>query len=135
MRREADLTRMIRIATALLAAVCTAAPATAQVQRAFPQNALRGAIVVGVAPALQLNGKPARLAPGARIRDAANMVVVPGAVVGGPYLVHYTVDTSGLVKDVWILRPEEAAVNPWPRTRAEAEAWRFDPAGQFWSKP
>jgi hypothetical protein len=32
------------------------------VQRAFPQNALRGAIVIGVAPEIQLNGAP----PGSR---------------------------------------------------------------------
>ena len=63
------------------------------------------------------------------------MLVVPTAVTGGPYLVNYTVDTSGLVKDVWILRPDEAAVQPWPKTREEAAAWRFDPVGQVWSKP
>ena len=126
---------MIRTATAFLAAVCIVAPATAQVQRAFPQNALRGALAVGVAPDILLNGDRARLAPGARIRDDNNMLVVPSALTGGRYLVHYTVDTSGLVKDVWILRPEEAAVNPWPTTRDEAETWRFDPVGQVWSKP
>ena len=45
------------------------------------------------------------------------------------------VDTSGLVKDVWILRPDEAKVQPWPRTLQEAQAWSFDPVGQVWSKP
>jgi len=105
------------------------------VQRAFPQNALRGAIVMGVAPEIQLNGERARLAPGARIRDTNNMAIVPGGLLGGRYLVNYTVDTSGLVKDVWILRPEEAAVRPWPTTPAEAQAWVFDPAGQVWIKP
>jgi hypothetical protein len=126
---------MIRTATALLATACIAVAAHAQTQRAFPHDALRGSLVVGVAPDVVLNGERARLAPGSRIRDAANMVVVPGAVVGGPYLVHYTVDSSGLVKDVWILRPDEAAVQPWPKTREEAAAWRFDPVGQVWSKP
>jgi hypothetical protein len=126
---------MLRLATALLAAVCVGAPASAQVQRAFPQNALRGAIVIGVAPDIQLNGDPARLAPGARIRDGNNMTVVPSALTGGRYLVHYTIDTSGLVKDVWILRPEEAAVRPWPETQRQAMEWRFDPVGQVWVKP
>jgi len=126
---------MIRTATGLMAAVCIVAPAAAQVQRAFPQNALRGAIVIGVAPEIELNGERGRLAPGARIRDANNMVAVPSALIGGPYLVHYTVDTSGLVKEVWILRPDEAKVQPWPRTLQEAQAWRFDPVGQVWSKP
>ena len=126
---------MSRFASALLAAVCFAAPAAAQVQRAFPQNALRGAIVIGVAPEIQLNGQAARLAPGSRIRDANNMAVVPGALIGGPYLVNYTVDTSGLVKQVWILRADEAAVQPWPTTPEQAQAWTFDPTGQVWIKP
>jgi len=126
---------MIRIATALLATACLAVAAQAQTQRAFPQNALRGSLVIGIAPDAVLNGDRVRLAPGARIRNAANLVVVPSEVIGGPYLVHYTVDTTGLVKDVWILRPDEAAVQPWPRTRDEAAAWRFDPVGQRWIKP
>jgi len=126
---------MLRFVTTLTIAACLSAPAAAQVQRAFPQNALRGAIVIGVAPEIQLNDALARLAPGARIRDANNMTVVPSSLIGGRYLVNYTVDTSGLVKDVWILRPEEAAVRPWPTTPAEAEAWLFDPVGQVWIKP
>ena len=126
---------MIRTAIALLATACIAIGAQAQTQRAFPQNALRGALVIGTAPEAMLNGDPARFAPGARIRNADNMVVVPTAVIGGPYLVNYTLDASGLVKEVWILRPDEAAVQPWPRTREEAAAWRFDPVGQVWSKP
>ena len=126
---------MLRFFTAIAIAACFAAPAAAQVQRAFPQNALRGAIVIGVAPDIQLNGVPARLAPGSRIRDTNNMAVVPGGLTGGRYLVNYTIDTSGLVKEVWILRPEEAAVRPWPTSPAEAQAWSFDPIGQVWVKP
>ncbi len=126
---------MLRFVSALTVAACLAAPATAQVQRVFPQNALRGAIVIGVAPDIQLNGVQARLAPGSRIRDGNNMAIVPSALIGGRYLVNYTIDTSGLVKEVWILRPEEAAVRPWPTTPAEAQAWTFDPVGQVWIKP
>ena len=44
---------MLRFVTALTVAACLSAPAAAQVQRAFPQNALRGALVVGVAPEIQ----------------------------------------------------------------------------------
>ncbi len=126
---------MLRLAIAFTAAVCLAAPASAQVQRVFPQNALRGAIVIGEAPEISLNGRAGRLSPGSRIRDMNNMTVVPSAVIGGRYLVNYTIDLAGLVKDVWILRPEEAAARPWPTTPDEAEAWSFDPAAQVWSKP
>ena len=132
---RAALTHMLRFITAVTVAACLSASAAAQVQRAFPQNALRGAMLIGVAPEIQLNGAPARLAPGARIRDGNNMAVVPSGLTGGRFLVNYTVDTSGLVKEVWILRPEEAAVRPWPTTPAEAQAWFFDPVGQVWIKP
>jgi hypothetical protein len=64
---------MLRHLVIAATVACITASAAAQVQRAFPQNALRGAIVIGVAPEIQLNGVPARLAPGARIRDGNNM--------------------------------------------------------------
>ncbi|MEP7302861.1 MAG: hypothetical protein ABI699_15220 [Caldimonas sp.] len=126
---------MIRRALAFAAAAFLVWPVAAQVQRAFPQNALRGAIVFGSAPEIALNGRPARLAPGTRIRDTGNMTVVPAVVYGGRYLVHYTIDPFGLVKDVWILTAEEAANQPWPRSPDEAEAWSFDPVAQLWTKP
>jgi len=126
---------MFRRAFILAAAMFVAVPAIAQVQRYFPQNALRGAIVFGQAPEISLNGAPWRLAPGARIRDAGNMAIVPGAVLGGRFLVHYTTDLYGLVKDVWILTPDEASKRPWPTTADEAATWSFDPAAQAWSKP
>jgi hypothetical protein len=77
----------------------------------------------------------ARLAPGARIHDLNNMTVVPGGLLGGRFLVNYTIDLSGLVKEVWVLRPEEAAVQPWPTTPEQAQAWIFDPIAQVWTKP
>ncbi len=126
---------MLRSMLTLVAALGLAAPAAGQVQRAFPPTALRGAIVIGEAPEIVLNGQRARLAPGSRIRDGNNMSVVPSGLLGGRFLVHYTVDTSGLVKEVWILRPDEAAVRPWPTTPGEAQAWTFDPAAQVWIKP
>jgi hypothetical protein len=126
---------MLRCVLAFAAAFLLALPATAQVQRNFPQTALRGAIVVGTAPEISVNGQLARLAPAARIRDGNNMAVMPSALYGGKFLVHYTVDNSGLVKDVWILTPEEAARKPWPTRPEEAEAWGFDPIAQVWVKP
>jgi hypothetical protein len=126
---------MLRCVLALVAAFLLASPAAAQVQRSFPQNALRGTIVFGTAPEIAVNGQPARLAPGSRIRDAGNMLLVPSAAHGGKFLVHYTIDTYGLVKDVWILTPAEAAKKPWPTKPEEAAAWGFDPVAQVWVKP
>jgi len=126
---------MYRWALAGLLAATLATPAAAQVQRNFPATALRGTLLIGEPPEIALNGKPARLAPGARIRGQDNMVQMSGALSGAKLLVHYTVDTYGLVKDVWILRPEEAAVRPWPATPEQAGTWTFDPTAQTWTKP
>ncbi|HKW84330.1 MAG TPA: hypothetical protein VJN68_11315 [Burkholderiaceae bacterium] len=126
---------MYRCVLAALTAAVVAAPATAQVQRAFPQNAMRGALVMSAPPDVTLNGQPARLAPGARIRNQNNMLEMSGALIGQRMLVNYTLENGGLVKDVWILRAEEAAVRPWPTTAEELQTWSFDPAAQVWTKP
>ena len=120
---------------ALIAIAATAWTGSACAQRVFPQNALRGALVVGDPPEITLNGKPARLAPGARIRNQSNLLAMSGTLVGAKLLVHYTLDPLDLVKDVWILTPEEAAKRPWPTTPRQAEEWLFDPVAQTWSRP
>lgn len=120
-------------AFAALALTCTAA--SAQVQRNFPATALRGEMTIRIPPEIVLNGKAAHLAPGARIRGQDNMMVLSGALAGAPLLVHYTIDTSGQVRDVWILRSEEAAKRPWPTTPEQAAKWTFDPAAQTWTRP
>ena len=107
---------------------------SAQTSRPFPAHALRGALVVVQPPEVQLNGQAARLAPGSRIRGADNMVQMSGTLVGARLLVHYTLDPTGLVQEVWILTPDEAARKPWPTLPAEAQAWLFHPAAQVWSK-
>jgi hypothetical protein len=123
----------IALSTAALG-LALAGAVSAQTSRPFPANALRGALVVVQPPEVQLNGQAARLAPGSRIRGADNMVQMSGALVGARLLVHYTLDPTDLVQDVWILTPDEAARKPWPSTPAEAQAWMFNPAAQAWTK-
>jgi len=124
-----------RCVLVLLASLWIAvSPAAAQVQRNFPADALRGALVVENVPEITLNGAPARLAPGARIRGQNNLLVMSGSIAGQRQLVHYTVDMQGHVKDVWILTPEEAARRPWPSTPQEAASWSFDSAAQTWTR-
>ena len=115
-------------------AVCATSVA-AQAVRNFPASALRGEIVVTAPPELLLNKSAARLAPGARIRGADNMLVMSGAAVNQRLLVHYTTDLQGQLLEVWILTPAEAARKPWPVTRQEAASWHFSPDAQTWSKP
>ena len=129
---------MYRCAFILAAVLAGSAATTAQAQalvRSFPQTALRGELVIGTAPEATLNGKPARLAPGARIRNAQNMMQMSASLSGTPLMVHYTLDNAQEVRDVWILTAEEARRRPWPTTMKEAQAWTFDPVAQTWSKP
>ena len=130
------MTRFPTLALATFATLAVACvSANAQVQRNFPATALRGELTIRIPPEVVLNGKAARLAPGARIRGQDNMMVLSGALAGAPLLVHYTLDTSGQVHDVWILRSEEAAKRPWPATAEQAAQWTFDPAAQTWTRP
>ena len=123
------------VQAAVLSATLTTG-AVAQVPRSFPQNALRGAIVVGDVPDITLNGSAARLAPGSRIRNQDNLIVMAASLAGARLLVNYTVETAGgLVRDVWVLRPDEAAVRPWPRSVEESQTWTFDQVTQTWLKP
>lgn len=85
-------------------------------------------------PIVTVNGEAARLSPGARIRGANNLLQLSGTLVGQNLLVHYTKEPSGLVHDVWILTPEEAARKPWPETADEARRWEFNPAAQTWTR-
>ena len=126
---------MYRCLFVAIATAALVAPAAAQMQRNFPSNALRGAIVVESLSDIKLNGRSAEFAPGVRIRDQSNMIQMTGALGGQKLLVNYTIDISGLVKDVWILRPEEAAMKPWPSTPEQAQNWSFDQNAQTWTKP
>ena len=126
---------MLRCFIAALVTASFASASLAQMQRQFPQSALRGEIAFVNPPEVKLNGNAVVLAPGSRIRGQNNMIEMSGALVGMKLWVHYTVDTQGSVMDVWILRPEELAKKPWPANRAQAEAWSFDPTAQAWSRP
>ncbi len=127
---------MYRCAFIAVAACVASAPALAQGHRFFPSYALRGDLVVLQWPDATLNGQAARLAPGARIRDAADMLAQPASLSGQKLVVHYTIEpTSGLLRDVWVLNAAELANKTWPRTALEAATWSFDRATQTWTKP
>ena len=128
---------MTRAVLALLFAVLTfaALPAGAQANRTFPANALRGTLLVVAPPQVKVNGAPARLAPGARIRTQDNRIVLSAPLIGVELVVNYTLDNQGQVKDVWILTAAEVARQPWPATPAQAQAWQFDAAAQTWTRP
>ncbi len=83
--------------------------ATAQTQqRQFPAAARRATLQVTQPPEVLINGTPARLSPGARIRDSNNLLVMSASLVGMTVLVNYLRDAQGLIHEVWILSAAEA---------------------------
>lgn len=100
----------------------------------IPMQSLRGDIIFGQPPEVSLNGNTVRLAPGARIRDLSNLLVLSGNLIGQRYKVNYTIDTYGLLMNVWLLTAAEAS-QLWPTTPQEAATWSFDPVTHIWTKP
>ncbi len=138
MKRRSSLPNVLwrfLLGTALLIGAASIAVAQDQAMRRFPQNALRGVITFGEPPLVRLNDELTRLAPGARIRGTNNLLVLSGTLTGVKAAVNYTLDNTGQLKDVWLLRNEETARKPWPSTPQEAAQWNFDAGNQIWSKP
>lgn len=127
---------MVTAALAVAMPLLAPPPALAQADRAIPVpvQSLRGEIAFGQPPEVLLNGKPARLAPGARIKGPDNLIVMSGALAGQKLTVNYTADTYGLLMNIWLLTPLEIK-KPWPKTLQEAAAWTYDPIAHVWIKP
>jgi hypothetical protein len=75
--------------------------------RPFPPKALLGEMQVIQAPEVLIDGKPARLSPGARIRGADNMLTLSASITGQIHTVKYLRESHGLIHEVWILNPAE----------------------------
>ena len=90
-----------------LIALFLAASAFAQL-RTIPQDAKRAKRSPVQERVVEINGKREMLAPGVRIRDAQNRIIVPNALPANS-LVKYRRDPNGAVHEVWILTPQEAA--------------------------
>jgi hypothetical protein len=76
--------------------------------RTIPQDATRGTIQHVQEMIVAIDGVQKRLAPGAQIRDGSNRVMRPVAIPSGAS-VKYLLDAEGMVRQVWILTPQEAA--------------------------
>ena len=109
-------------ALALGQAPLASAQVTGAYVRNFPANTQRASMVVTQAPILLLNDLPERLSPGARIRDSQNLIVQPATLTGNRYLVNYVREFTGLIRDVWILTPDEAALPLPSQTTQPASA-------------
>jgi hypothetical protein len=100
----------MRIALVVLLLLSTAAWAQL---RTIPKEAKLGQVRHLQETVVELDGKPALLAPGAQIRDADNRLVVP-AMLAEKQPVGYLVDATGQIYRVWILSPREKAMLPKP---------------------
>jgi hypothetical protein len=93
----------------IAALLCLGGTAMAQLTvRPFPPATQRGAMQITTAPDMVLNGAPARLSPGARIRGMDNMLVMSAALTGQKLLVNFVTEPQGLIHEVWILNAAEA---------------------------
>ena len=78
------------------------------VVRTFPDKALRGVLQVTAPPEVLLNGAPARMSPGARIKGPNNLIIMSGTLVGQTLRVNYVRDGQGMIHEVWLLTDAEA---------------------------
>jgi len=98
---------MLKRSAALVLLLACAGSALAQL-RPIPANAERGEISHVQGMTVAIDGTERQLAPGAQIRSASNLIIVPSAIPPGS-LARYTVDANGVIRQVWILNPQEAA--------------------------
>jgi len=96
--------------TALVLLLSVAATAVAQM-RTIPADAKHGLVRHLEETTLEIDGKPRQLSPGAQIRDANNLLVLP-ASLSEKSDARYLLDASGLVRRVWILSAREIAELP-----------------------
>ncbi|HMA88818.1 MAG TPA: hypothetical protein VKP89_08755 [Burkholderiales bacterium] len=102
--------RLLRLIAVGLVAVLPAylAPVSLAQVRSLPAAAKRGEIRHVQDMLVEIDGKRMMLAPGAQIRNSANLIIVPTALPPGAQ-VKYLVDAEGMVSRVWILTRQEAA--------------------------
>ncbi|MDM0043195.1 hypothetical protein QTH91_01750 [Variovorax dokdonensis] len=93
--------------------------------RNFPPGTLRGEATFLTPPLLELDGKPTRLSPGSRIQSAQRMLVQPAALAGQSFVVNYTRDATGGLRDVWLLSAEEAGAKRAGAEKPFLNFWPF----------
>lgn len=90
--------------------------------REFPPDTRFGVLEMIVFPSARLDGNPATLAPGARIRGESNALVLPQQV-SGARAVRYRTDFLGQLRDIWLLtgqETEEARIGAAGNSAAES---------------
>jgi hypothetical protein len=95
----------------LLLGISALAPPEAAAQEAIrreaPKDVVLGKMTVNLPPVILMDGKTDRLAPGSRIHDTRNMLVLSASLAGQTVPVVYRRDAAGLVYEVWMLTADE----------------------------
>jgi hypothetical protein len=92
---------MRRLSILVVAATLAACGSTPE---RMPDGTLVGTMTTGVVPLVTIDGKPLRMAPGARIMTTSNTSITPNQVPPDSR-VRYKLDASGQVSQVWLLPP------------------------------
>lgn len=94
-----------------------ALPAAEQLQpapgvtRPFPASALRGILSFSSAAQATVNGQSVRVAPGMRLFNPQNQLVMVHSVLGQSLRVNYLLEAgTGMLHSAWILTEKEAAL-------------------------
>ena len=104
------MNRCLKALAGLALAFACLAPFAQTLVREAPADVRPALIEVSATPPIiAVNGEPARLSPGARIRDVNNMLVLSGTLAGRTVHTVYRKDAAGLVHEVWLLTPQEYA--------------------------
>ena len=90
----------------LLALVVVAVLAACGSSNRLPDGSILGTMNAAQLSNVTIDGKPMRLAPGARIMTTSNTSITPDHVPPDSR-VRYKLDASGQVSQVWLLPPEK----------------------------
>jgi hypothetical protein len=92
------------MAMALLAATFASAE-----PRTFPKDVKAGKLVVFDYPTLKIGDAQFRAAPGLRVFDEGNRLLLPTQVPPSGKINYEIEASTGMVKTIWFLSPEEGA--------------------------
>jgi hypothetical protein len=93
----------------LLAVLATSAATLALAGRTFPGDAKRGELKSAEFPYVQIGKDVIKLAPGAKIYDDKNQLLMPTRLPQKAEIRYSIESTTGLVLNIWLLSTEEAA--------------------------
>jgi hypothetical protein len=104
--RRARLTLAVAAMASGLLGSLLSAPASAQVDRIIPPEAVPGLFKPAIFPDAFMNGQAVRLGAGVRIYDEQNMIRMP-ASLSGDYRVAFVRGNMGEILQIWMLTEAE----------------------------